>query len=489
MVGMWEYIKNNLLKSPNAVLNEYGDTKIYTYIEMLAEIEKMAEEIDISTLKGAKCIILCKQQIETVKALLLCWRLGMIAIPLSLNYGKEHCRNIMRMTEPDVAISDVLEVCEKFDTKISLKKNNLYLSKNARINSAAELQNIEIMMCTSGTTGVPKAIMFSADAIQKNVALISGYFTVDKTDTVLICRPIYHCAVLVGELLLALWMGANIVLYSGGYQPFIIANILTNSNITVMCGTPTIFKGLSDCLRHRKIKGRLNTIALSGEYLLAEYACVIRESFPDAKIFNVYGLTEAGPRVSYLPYQEFDEVPQSVGWPLPGVDIVIINAEQAVASPGEIGEVWVKTPTIMSGYYKQTSRAKFRDGWFDTGDIGTVDERRRLYILGRSDDMIIKAGMNIYPQEVEKRLLEISEIKEVVVYGKIVNGVEQIVADIVIDEKYSFESLYDIMQKLSQVLPDYMMPSNISIVDNLPRNASGKVVRPSKELRDLYDKV
>ena len=187
----------------------------------------------------------------------------------------------------------------------------------------------------------------------------------------------------------------------------------------------------------------------------------------------------------------FDEIPQSVGQPLPGVEIKIVSTTMSDEETMQLGEVWIKTPTIMIGYYKalDVSNKRFREEWFNTGDIGTLDEKNNLYILGRSDDMLIKAGMNIYPQEVEKRILRIQEIEEVLVYGQILNGIEQIGADIVLKENCEFESTHDIMQKLSDTLPEYMMPSRISIVKNLVRNASGKVVRPSKKMRNVYGKV
>lgn len=484
---MWEYIKNNLERNEKSIIKEYSSQKTYTYSNLLNEIERIGKTEPMQSLKGAKCAILCKENIETMKGVFLCWYVGMVAIPISLNYGEEHCRSIIEVTKPDVIISDDLELCKNFDVVIFIVDGTIYKYADEHINAEEELKNVDIMMCTSGTTGKPKAIMFSGRELQKNVELILSYFTVQSDDTMLICRPIYHCAVLVGELLLSLQVGADIIFYSGGFQPFIIADVLNEYDITVMCGTPTLFKSLVNCMKHRKIRGNLKIIALSGEYLLTEYAYDIRESFPESKIYNVYGLTEAGPRVSFLPYNMFDDIPQSVGYSLPEVEIKIVDKVNEEVKVGELGEVWVKTPSIMLGYYnnvKKTS-SQFCDGWFKTGDIGSIDENGHLYIWGRSDDMIIKAGMNIYPQEIEKRIVKLDEVKEVLVYGKLVRNVEQIIADIVLQEEYSHETSWNIMKKVSEVLPQYMMITNIRIVESLPRNASGKLVRPTAQVRNL----
>ena len=415
----------------------------------------------------------------------------MVAIPLSLNYGKEHCSNIINTIKPDVIVSDDLTLCKDYSKSVAFSLNNIELPADFSTTKEEELLNVELMMCTSGTTGIPKASMFSAEAIQYNVNSISNYFTVNESDTMLICRPIYHCAVLVGELLLSLFVGASIIFYSGGYNPMLIANILDNNNVTVMCGTPTIFKALSDCLRHRHTKGCLRVIAISGEYMLPEYAHKIRDAFPSTKIFNVYGLTEAGPRVSYLPYEMFDETPQAVGKPLRGIEIKIVGEQQEEKECMQPGEIWIKTPSIMLGYYQDIERTneRFYGTWFDTGDIGMIDKNNNLHILGRSDDMIIKSGMNIYPQEIEIKMQTLPDIKEVLVYGKLVNGVEQIAADVVLKEVYKTETSQDIMQKMVRVLPEYMMPTSISIVKDLPKNASGKVVRPRKYVRKSDDSV
>lgn len=487
MSEMWEYIKNNLDGKTNSIIKEYDGHKEYVYSDLLDKIENIGNNEQIQTLKGAKCVILCRESIETVKGLFLCWYADMIAIPLSLNYGKEHCESIIKATKPDAIISDDLKLCEGFEIIISIVEGVIYRHSDIKIKYEEELKNVDIMLGTSGTTGTPKVIMFSGKALQHNVNLICSYFPVKSNDTILICRPLYHCAVLVGELLLALQVGANIIFYSGGFEPLIIANLLKECEITVMCGTPTIFMGVASYLKHRNTKGRLRIIALSGESLLIEYAQNIRESFPEAKIYNVYGLTEAGPRVSFLPYDMFDSIPQAVGYPLPGVEIKIVDKENRELSCNELGDVWIKTPTIMLGYYKEERKtlSSFHDRWFKTGDVGKFDENGCLYILGRNDNMIIKAGMNIYPQEVERIIAKLDEVKEVLVYGRLIMNIEHIMADVVLQEEYIHETSWNLMHKVAQILPPYMMLRSIHIVENLPKNASGKLIRPVARVKNI----
>ena len=287
---------------------------------------------------------------------------------------QEQCDNIMNSVNPNYIMTDDINLCKEYIHTIIYEFEGVLLCSLEYKQEEKNLDDVSLMMCTSGTTGRPKASLFSPEALQYNVAAIIDYFPLTNADTILISRPIYHSAVLVGEVLVSLSVGANIIFYSGEYNPIIICNILDRYNITASCGTPTIFKGISSCLSHRREIGKLHTIVLSGEYLLQEYAEDIRKCFPYTKIFNVYGLTEAGPRVSYLSPEKFDLIPQSVGQSLNGVEIKIVNEKGIEMSAYEKGKVWVKTPSLMLGYYQDIllTNNKIQNGWFDTGDIGML---------------------------------------------------------------------------------------------------------------------
>lgn len=485
MAVMWDFIKKQLLKNKNSYIAEY-DGKKYTFQNLYQEIESVGNQKECSRLLRAKCVILCEKSIEAVKALFFCWKTNMIAIPLSLQYGESQCDSVIELTQPDYIITDNESICEKYNNAFIIG-DSMQFSKC--INEDADLRDIELIMCTSGTTGTPKASMLSGIAIKTNVNSIAEYFTVDKSDLFLISRPIYHCAVLVGELLLSIFVGANILLYSEGFNPMFLSNILCKEGVTVMCGTPSLFKGLSDYLVHKNKSGKLRTIALSGEYLLKEYANSIKVSFPEAKVFNVYGLTEAGPRVSYLSWHLFEQNSQSVGKPLSGVRIKIVDEYGSEKNNNDVGNVWINTPSIMKGYYKniKETQNRFHGKWFDTKDVGFVDEQGYLYIVGRSDDMIIKSGINIYPQEIEKKISTLSEVKSVMAYSVLDYGIEQIIVEVILNDEYKSITSNELTKKFSEILPGYMMPKFVKIVTKFPRNATGKKIRPIKKVRKIND--
>lgn len=482
---LWNVLNKALKENANALISEHnGNTQ--TYGNLLLEIEEKCSSLDKRNLYGLKCIILCKKSSEALKMLLLCWSLDMVAIPASFHYGEDNINSILNVTKPDLILTDDEDIDIVGNVPIFTFSN--WNGNNCGQETDLELDKIEILMCTSGTTGKPKASMLTGQAIATNINMILNYFQLDSADNILVCRPLYHCAVLVGEVLVSIIKGVNILFYSGGFNPIIVSRIVFEKNITVMCGTPTILKGVADYLKYKDRTKKLHMIAVSGEFLLPEYASKIEEAFPETQIYNVYGLTEAGPRVSYLPYKDFDSKPESVGIPLKGVKIRIVS-KGGLEKKGKIGNIQIKTPSLMKGYYGSLEKtiSRFCGEWFDTGDIGYFDENGYLYVVGRSDDMIIKSGINIYPQEVESKLVKMVEIEDAIVYGKLEKNIEQIYADIIPSQLFKDISEQEMKIRISKIIPSFLMPYEIHLVEHFPRNASGKVMRPHFVKRELFD--
>ena len=192
----------------------------------------------------------------------------------------------------------------------------------------------------------------------------------------------------------------------------------------------------------------------------------IRRAFPNADVYCGYGLSEASPRVAYLPPECFDEDPTCAGIPLPNVKIKIANKEK------DIGELLVCGDNVMMGYFRDSIRtieAK-RDGWLRTGDLAMIDSRGMLYIKGRADDMIIRAGMNVYPAEIENALSSDERTDEVQVYGFSDGSTQQIGLRIC----GSFANREEVSALCREKLPSYQMPAKIELLHELPRGTSGK---------------
>ena len=420
-------------------------------------------EVFAKKLHGIKCCaILCSSEMATALALLACFAAEVTAVPLSMRYGKDHCNKILDTISPDAIIlecGDELAVYKFTDSK--------YVPPN---------DHPALIMCTSGTTGKPKGAMLSERNIITNVSDISNYFNIDRSDTILISRPLYHCAVLTGEFLTAIIRGTNIRFYSGKFNPTMMLELIKEYKITAFCGTPTLLSIMARFNRNNAAD-TLKHICISGECMSSEVGLKIHVAFPDCNIYHVYGLTEACPRVSYLPPKFFSEHPDCVGIPLRSVSLKILNQDGEECGKNEDGLLYVKGANVMLGYYQdpQKTHTVLQDGWLCTGDIAFINDDGFLKIKGRNDDLIIKAGMNVYPAEIEGVLKRDSRVREVLVYGFNAPPYTEIGMKIAGD----FSNTEDVRKLCWQLLPGFQIPGYIELVDELPKNGSGKIIRRS----------
>lgn len=220
----------------------------------------------------------------------------------------------------------------------------------------------------------------------------------------------------------------------------------------------------------------LKHICISGECMSFETGIYIAGAFPGADIYHIYGLTEACPRVSYLQPDLFKEYADCVGIPLRSVTLKVLSNDGKPVKTNEIGVLWIKGANVMAGYYNNPEKTAevLQDGWLCTGDLALINQKGLLKIKGRADDLIIKAGMNIYPQEIEAALKTDSRVKELYVCGY---DDEKLGTQIILNIVGDFSDISEVKELCRMHLPAYQMPTNIHLVDELPKNGSGKIIR------------
>lgn len=440
---LYNFLKEKMLQYPDQVLS--NDTESITYGELLEYAESFGK-----TLTKDKYGLLFDSDLNTAKALLACLYAHKTAVLLSKRYGEAHTRRIIETVKLSYLITEDGVRCISEEQEES-----------------EDLSDVALIMCTSGTTGMPKGAMITDENLITNLTDISKYFDIESSDHILIARPLYHCAVLTGEFLISLCKGLRISFMTEGFVPAKILKTAKENGITTLCGTPTLLYHLSGMNLKSKEKLLLKNIAVSGECMTQTVAQVMRKAFPNTCIYNVYGLTEASPRVSYLPPNEFDNNPTSLGIPLSSLSVKVAD-----------NELLILGNSIMKGYYNNpeaTAKAK-QDGWLHTGDIAEIDEQGRIYIKCRKDNMIIRAGMNIYPQEIENVLKESEYITDALAFGVKNDTVSEKIHIMVVTTLNKSE-VYNICK---EKLLGYELPDVIDIVDELPKNASGKVIRRVK---------
>lgn len=451
---LWNFIKEHMLKNPEQQIRENGAS--LSFEETVIWAEGFAKRLN-----GVECCaILCSSEMAAAMSLLACFAACVTAVPLSMRYGEAHCNKILDTISPDAIIMDT-----NGELTVYKLKDCQYIAPD---------EHPALIMCTSGTTGKPKGAMLSEKNILTNVSDIADYFTMDKSDTILIARPLYHCAVLTGEFLTAIVRGANIRFYSEQFNPTKMLELIKEYGITAFCGTPTLLSIMARFNRSNATE-TLRHICISGECMGAEVGRKIRAAFPTCRIYHIYGLTEACPRVSYLPPEHFENYPDCVGIPLKSVSIKILNEQGNLCHANEEGILYVKGHNVMLGYYRDPEKTAtvLKDGWLCTGDIAVINDGGFLKIKGRNDDLIIKSGMNVYPAEIEGVLKQDPRVKEVLVYGFCNSFGTQIGMKLVGE----FSSTEEVKQLCMKALPSFQVPSVIELVDELPKNGSGKIIR------------
>lgn len=443
---IYPYIREKLCQHAQQILQD--EERTLTYRQALIEAERLAP-----ALTGAKYGLYCRSELNTAIALLACLAAGRTAVPLSYRYGRIHTDRIAR----HLSLTHILT-----DEDGTLEVKQIAPPSPER----EDLGDIACILCTSGTTGLPKGVMLSQRNLYTNVTDIEGYFALRDTDALLIARPLYHGAVLTGEFLVGVCKGVRLCFVNSGFHPAGLVERLRTQSASVLCGTPTLFHHISRLAVRERQPLPLRMAAVSGECLTPHVARELRQALPETAVYHVYGMTEAGPRISYLEPELFDSMPCCVGRALPSLTTRI-----------EAGELLLRGGSIMKGYYNDPERTAevLRDGWLHTGDLADQDAQGRIVIRARKDHMIIRAGMNVYPQAIENVLLGDPRIAEAMVYGvRDASGTQKIHVQVVAD-RLSRAALLDLCR---QQLPAHELPDHVEFVEALPRSASGKLIRP-----------
>lgn len=330
------------------------------------------------------------------------------------------------------------------------------------------------LLYTSGTTGRSKGAMITRRNLASNaVSLVEGWQLSDK-DVLLHALPIFHVHGLFISTHAILAAGASLIFL----PKFDADEVLRRMpDATVLMGVPTFYTRLLQCAGlNRDVTSSMRLFVSGSAPLLAETHRAFTARTGHA-IVERYGMTETQVNASH-PY-DGARVPGTVGRPLPGVDIRITDLVSGEAvKDGEAGMIEVRGPNVFKGYWRNPEKtaAELRgDGWFLTGDVGRFDSRGYLSIVGRAKDLIITGGYNVYPIEVEAEIDKLPGVIESAVIGLPHADFGEAVTAIVRRETRSSIGETDIITALQQVLARYKLPKRVVFVDELPRNALGKV--------------
>jgi malonyl-CoA/methylmalonyl-CoA synthetase len=342
--------------------------------------------------------------------------------------------------------------------------------------------DLAAILYTSGTTGRSKGAMLTHGNLASNALVLDTYWRWRAGDVLLHALPIFHVHGLFVATHGALLSGSRMI-WLPRFDPATVVAHLPRA--TVFMGVPTMYVRLLDTPAFDARAAAGMRLFISGSAPLLADTFRQFEARTGQRILERYGMSETVMLTSN-PY-DGNRVPGTVGLPLPGVGVRVVDGAGAPCASGEVGGIEVRGPNVFSGYWRmpEKTREEFTaDGWFRTGDVGSVDANGYLSIVGRSKDLIISGGYNVYPKEVESYLDALDGVAESAVIGVPDRDFGEAVAAVVVRRPGARLDEASIVAALKGQIAGFKVPRRVYVVDDLPRNAMGKVQK--NLLRERY---
>lgn len=359
-------------------------------------------------------------------------------------------------------------------------------------------KDLAALLYTSGSTGQPKGVMLSHAQLVAGSSIVSDYLEITECDRILSILPFSFDAGL-NQLITAFEQGATLVMMTFIFAREIV-QMLAKEDITALAGVPTLWTLMvqPNSGLQKQALPHLRYITNTGGALPENVLSDLRQFLPTAQVFLMYGLTEAF-RSTYLPPEEVDRRPTSIGKAIPNTEILVIDEQGNRCAPGEIGELVHRGPTVSLGYWQQPELTAKRlrphpllpatlaekERVCYSGDLVRSDEDGFLYFVGRLDSLIKSSGFRLSPTEVEAVLMQSNWLQDAAVIGVADEMLGQAVKAFVVAKADIELDIQQLTRFSAEHLPRYMVPKQIEILDKLPTTTSGKVDYPALRLKEV----
>jgi len=342
--------------------------------------------------------------------------------------------------------------------------------------------DLAAIIYTSGSTGDPKGVMLTHRNMITAARSISTYLRMVEDDVVLCVLPFSFDYGLY-QMLLSFRVGARLVLERSFTYPAQVLNLMVEEKVTGFPGVPTIFAILAEMKTLADYDfSRIRYVTNTAAALPVKHILVLKDLFPGARIYSMYGLTECK-RCTYLPPEDLERKPTSVGIAIPDTELWLVDENDRRVAPGEVGQLVIRGATVMAGYWEkpeETAR-KLKPGPLPgervlyTGDFCRLDEEGYLYFVARMDDVIKSRGEKVAPKEVESALMNVTGIKEAAVIGVPDEILGQAVKAFVVLEAGVTMTERDAIKECQRRLESFMVPKHVEFVADLPKTTTGKI--------------
>lgn len=476
------------------------DESRISYREMLEVTEFIASHLyhDHGIRKGDRVAVLLGNCIEYPLLFFACSRIGAITILLNTRLGNKELEYLLEQSKPKILFTNT-----EFATNVenfNLASIKFIVGDDRGFHSFVDLcvqidsaPSIDIneedplyIMYTSGTTGIPKGAVGSHLGTIHSVICYHRIFKTTESDRSLDAVPLFHVTGLMGQLLHMVFIGGTNVLMKRFKAPE-FNRLLSEENITFSFNVPTVYVMMMsdpsfDLYSYETVK----ILAYGGAPMSPQTIKQLKKAFHGVRLHNAYGATETSSPTTVMPSGYQEKKITSVGLPIPVIEVKIVDSQGEVCPPLQVGELWIKGPNVVSGYWEneEANRHSFAGDYWRSGDLALMDEDGFIYIMDRMKDMINRGGEKIFSVEVENVLYSHPKVLEAAVVG-IPDEVfgEQVKAVVVTKEGERLTAL-EIQQFLKGFLADYKVPKVVEFWKELPRNPGGKVIKSL--LKDTY---
>jgi len=429
-------------------------------------------------------------------ALLGCWQAGRVAVPLNYLLSKDDLHHVIADSGLDTiftasklldhigedAIPDGINV-------VRLDKLSFKGVPPVRWPARPSDDDLAVLLYTSGTSGKPKGVMLSHRALDANVRAVVAHAHLDKTNKFLGVLPQFHAFGVTALTLMPLYLGAEVI-YTARFVPRKLVELMRKHKPNIFIAVPSMYGALLSVKSATPADFDSLQFAVSGAEPLSQAVYDAYHEKYNCHLLEGYGLTETAPVTNWsTPHKNRT---RSVGQALPGVRNFIVDDDNKLLGPDEEGEILIAGPNVMDGYWnlpEQTAEVfveidapgiganEGRIKCFRTGDIGKLDKDGYLYITGRKKEMLIVGGENVFPREIEEVLNQHPSVKASAVVGKPDDMRGEVpIAFVELEEDAEFNES-DVRNFVRDKIAQYKVPREIRVIDELPRNPTGKILR------------
>ncbi|MEH7224932.1 o-succinylbenzoate--CoA ligase [Bacillus sp. JJ1566] len=457
-----------------------------TYQTLSQDINKLAYylKLELGIKAGDRIAILSQNRYEYIVLLFAIAKIECIAVPLNIRLTVNEL--IYQLNDSGTEVLFAEDIYQQ--TAISLQRETSLKeiisidtirhleARNEKVSVETNESATYLICYTSGTTGKPKGAVLTQSNMFWNAINNSLAIDITSNDRSLVLLPLFHIGGIGLFAFPTLYAGGTIILPEGKFDSERVLLMIEQHQVTIIMGVPTIHQAILhspsfDKTNLKSVRWFYNGGAPCPHELIQAF-------FDKGLLFGQgFGMTETSPTLFMLLKEDAERKKGSIGKPAMFCEYKLIDSEGFIVKEGDVGELIVRGPNVMKEYWNkpEATAEALRDGWLYTGDLARVDEEGFLYIVGRKKEMIISGGENIYPLEVEQVIGQLADVEEVAVAGVVDQKWGEVPMAFVVKTKGSLLTEEEIIEYCNHFLARYKIPKKVEFIDQLPRNATGKI--------------